>query len=87
MPWKRMLAYITGRVNEDLLRRITAHRRRLNCRQPPVVSIYHPPPGADRSRKALRCPALSAGDSAWPRCLFRPTTSISIGAVSNFGDR
>jgi putative transposase len=22
MPWKRMLAYITGRVNEDLLRRI-----------------------------------------------------------------
>jgi hypothetical protein len=22
MPWKRMLAYITGSVNEDLLRRI-----------------------------------------------------------------
>ena len=22
MPWKRMLAYITGTVNEDLLRRI-----------------------------------------------------------------
>jgi hypothetical protein len=22
MPWKRMLAYITGIVNEDLLRRI-----------------------------------------------------------------
>ena len=47
MPWKRMLAYITGSVNEDLLRRIeylleetfqspcwhlTFHRWQIGCR-------------------------------------------------------
>ena len=30
MPWKRRLAYLTGSVNEDLLRRIE-YRRAIPC--------------------------------------------------------
>jgi len=76
MPWKRMLAYITGSVNESLL-----HKNTCWARSPPLVSRQPP---TRRVTAPVGCIGLRASSNQmlvwWPKCTNRPSRHSRTGS-------